>query len=257
MWFDTHAHLNDNQFRDDFDLVLTRAAAAKVERIAVIGIDLASSRAAIELAQQHDALRAVVGLQPNSLNEVAPSDWNEIARLASDERVVAIGETGLDRYWKTVPFDVQQDYFTRHLALAAERDLPVVIHCREAEGDVLESLRRFAGETGRPITGVMHSFTGDGETARTCVELGLYISFAGMVTYKKNAALRDVAKSVPLDRLLVETDSPYLSPEPLRGRRNEPANVVHTGRVLAEARGISANELAAATTSNARRLFRI
>ena len=150
---------------------------------------------------------------------------------------MGIGETGLDRYWKDVPFEMQQDYFDRHLRLSQERDLPLVIHTRECDADILAMLRE--AHSRGPLRGVMHSFTGAEETAAECVELGMYISFAGMVTFKKSDELRRIATTVPANRILVETDSPYLSPLPLRGKRNEPANVVHTARVVAEARGQS------------------
>lgn len=254
-WIDTHAHLNDERFATDLDAVLERARAAEVTDILVIGIDVASSEMALELADQHSMLHAVVGIQPNSLGEVQDGDWARIVALASQANVVGIGETGLDRYWDFAPMSLQEDYFARHLALANQLGLPVVIHCREAEADVVSALGRFAENTGRPIRGVMHSFTGDVATAEACLRLGLHISFAGMVTFKKSEALRSVAAEVPLDRLLVETDSPYLSPHPVRGGRNEPANVIHTGTCLAEVHGVATAELARITSANARALF--
>ena len=168
---------------------------------------------------------------------------------------MAIGETGLDRHWDYSPFDVQQDYFDRHLRLAAERNLPFIIHTRESDADVLAMLREAALRG--PLRGVMHSFTGTAEIAAECVALGLYISFAGMVTFKKSNDLRTVAAGIPPDRILIETDSPYLSPDPLRGKRNEPANLVHTARRLAEVRGLGFEQFAAQTTANTRALFRL
>jgi TatD DNase family protein len=167
---------------------------------------------------------------------------------------VALGETGLDRHWDYTPFPQQEDYFARHLALARQLGLPVVIHCREAEADVMRMLREDFEKHG-PVRAVMHSFTGDSATAEACLAMGLHISFAGMVTYKNAQALRDVAKTVPLDRLLVETDSPYLAPVPLRGKRNEPANVVHTAACLAAVKGIEPNAIAEHTTRNAHLLI--
>lgn len=256
MWIDTHAHLNDESFDDKIDLTLEQAAAARVEQILVIGIDAKSSARAVELAERHSQLFAVVGIQPNSLGELAEGDWDRIVALAGGTRVVAIGETGLDRYWDFAPIELQREYFFKHLAFAEASQKPVVIHCREAEADVVEVLAEYSRRTGRAITGVMHSYTGDDDTAQRCLELGLHISFAGMVTFKKNDALREVAARVPLDRLLVETDSPYLSPEPKRGKPNQPAHVVHTGARLAEVHGVPVDALAEATTKNARRLFR-
>ena len=256
-WIDTHAHLNSKQFTAEVDDVLTRAREAGIVRILVIGTDRDDSERGVLLAKQHPELRAIVGIQPNNLNEAEPTDFDTIVTLATDPTVVAIGETGMDRYWKTVPIPLQRDYFFRHLRLAHERSLPVVIHCREAEGDIVEVLTTFSQETGSPIAGVMHSFAGDEATARACLALGLHISFAGMVTFKKNQALRDVAAIVPLDRLLVETDTPFLSPEPFRGKPNEPARVVHTGECLAKVHGIRVEQMAEITTANAKKLFQI
>jgi TatD DNase family protein len=198
---------------------------------------------------------AAVGIQPNYAAAAQAGDWEVIEQLAREPKVVAIGETGLDRYWDYAPLELQQDYFTRHVELARRLDLPFVVHCRDAEAEVVAQLRELAAAG--PLRGVMHSFTGDLRTAQACLDLGLHISFAGMVTYKKNEPLRSVAAAVPLDRLLVETDAPYLAPAPHRGKRNEPGFVLHTARCLAEHRGIDPEELAARTTANARELFRI
>jgi TatD DNase family protein len=251
---DTHAHLDDEQFRDDLPAVLQRAAAAGVVRIVTIATTAASSAECVALASRHPALAATVGIQPNNIAGEPSGAWDEVPRLVTRPKVVAVGETGLDRHWDTTPFGQQEDYFARHLELARRHGLPVVIHCREAEADVVRMLRADHDRHG-PVHGVMHSFTGDWATAEACLAMGLCISFAGMVTYKNAQALRDVAKRVPLDRLLVETDSPYLSPVPLRGKRNEPANVVHTGACLAGLHSMAAEAFAEQTTRNARVLF--
>ena len=253
-WIDTHAHLDDPRFAADLPEILAHAAAAGVVRILTIGVDLATSLAAVRLAETHPMLAAVVGIQPNHAAEAAAGDFEQVARLAGHPKVVAVGETGLDRYWDRAPFDVQLDFFVRHLALARDCGKPVVIHCREAEADVVRVLRAEFAARG-PVSGVMHSFSGDAATATACVGCGLHVSFAGMLTYKTAEAVRAAAKVVPLDRLLVETDSPYLAPVPVRGKRNEPAFVVHTGATLAGVVGVTVGELAAATTANARRLF--
>lgn len=253
MYFDTHAHLDQAEFDSDREQVIGRAQAAGVTNIVAIGITAASSAACIELASKHPGIHAAVGIQPNHCTEAESGDWDRIVELSSSPGVVAIGETGLDRYWDYTPFPVQQDYFARHLELARRRGLPFVVHTRESDADVLAMLREAAQES--PLRGVMHSFTGTLDTALECVELGLYISFAGMVTFKKSDALREVARQVPLERLLIETDSPYLAPHPLRGKRNEPANVIHTAVCLAAGRGMTVEALARATTVNARRLF--
>jgi TatD DNase family protein len=253
MLVDTHAHLDDSRFAADLPAVLERAAAAGVGRVITIGIDRPTSEAAVELAGRFPEVAAAVAVQPNHVAEMADGDFARITELAAGPRVVAVGETGLDRYWDRAPFDLQRQMFVRHLDLARRVGKPVVIHCRQAEADVLQVLK--AAFAAGPVSGVMHSFSGDLATAEECLRLGLHISFAGMLTYKANAALREVAAAVPLDRLLVETDSPYLSPEPVRGKRNEPANVAHTAAVLARVKGVSAAELAAVTTANAVRLF--
>ncbi len=251
---DTHAHLDDARFAADLPAVLDRAAAGGVGRVLTIGIDRATSEASVALARHHPLLAAAVAIQPNQAAEAGPDDFARIAELAADPRVVAVGETGLDRHWDRAPFDLQEVFFIRHLALARRVGKPVVIHCRQADADVVRVLAADFAAYG-PVPGVMHSFSGDLGTAEACLGLGLHVSFAGMVTYKTAQPLRDVAKAVPLDRLLVETDSPYLAPEPVRGKRNEPAFVAHTLRRLAEVRGVDAESLAATTTANARRLF--
>ncbi len=252
--FDTHAHLDDERFHDDLPAVLERAAAAGVARILTIGTTAASSATAVALAARHPLLLAAVGIQPNHIAEAVPTGWDEIVLLATQPAVRAIGETGLDRHWDYTPFPQQEDYFARHLDLARRHDLAVVIHCREAEADVVRMLRA-AYEQHGPVKGVMHSFTGDSVTCAACLAMGLHISLAGMLTYKKAQELRDVVKQVPLDRLLVETDSPYLAPVPMRGRRNEPAFVEHTAACLANVLGIEVEALSARTTANARQLF--
>lgn len=251
---DTHAHLDDDKFAADLPDVLRRAEAVGVRRIITIATTAADSAACVALAEKYPLLAATVGLQPNNLAQELPGAWDAVVGLAGRPQVVALGETGLDRHWDFTPFAQQEDYFARHLALARERKLPVVIHCRKAEADVVRMLREDFERHG-PVRGVMHSFTGDGPTAGACLAMGLFISFAGMVTYKNAQDLRDVAKDVPLDRILVETDSPYLAPVPLRGKRNEPAFVEHTAVCLANVKGVGPAELASAAASNARHLF--
>jgi TatD DNase family protein len=252
---DTHAHLFDDRFAADLPAVLKRAADAGVERVVCIGIDRDSNAATVRLANEHPLLVAAVGIQPNHAAEARPGDWEEVVRFAQTEpRVVAIGETGLDRYWDRSPFPLQEELFARHVELARRLGKPFVIHCREAEADVVRMLRTEFDKHG-PVRAVMHSFSGDAATARACLEMGLYVSFAGMLTYKTAQDLRDVAKEIPLDRLLVETDCPYLPPVPHRGKRNEPAFVAHTAACLAEVKGVSAELIGEHTTRNARQLF--
>ncbi len=252
---DTHAHIQEDAFEPDRAEVLSRAHAAGVQRMVVVGFTVDSSRRAVELAEQRRDLFAVVGIQPNYVLDAKPADWETILELVQSPSVVGIGETGLDRYWKTVPLDLQAEYFQRHIRLSRETGLPFVVHCRDADQDVVAELRKAAPDG--PLNGVMHSFTGTLETAQACWELGLHISFAGMVTFKNNHALRAVAAAVPAERILIETDCPYLAPSPNRGKRNEPAFVKFTAECLAEVWGMTVEEFAALTTANAERLFRL
>ena len=252
---DTHAHLDEAAFELDCDEVVQRATDAGVSRIITIGTTAASSQRAVELAHRFDSVSAAVGIQPNYVADAEPTDWSLIEGLVSDPQVVAVGETGLDRYWDYAPIELQREFFTRHVELAQARDLPFIVHCREAEADTVAFLRD-AGRQG-PLRGVMHSFCGDLNMATECLELGMHISFAGMLTFKKNNELRATAAAIPLDRLLVETDAPYLAPTPKRGKRNEPALVRHTADCLAEVRGMSSADLDVQLTANASQLFRL
>jgi TatD DNase family protein len=251
---DTHAHLDDEQLRDDLPGVLQRAATAGVSRVVTVATTGPSSAACVALAGQHPMLAATVGIHPNHAAGAAPGEWDDVLRLVSTPGVVAVGETGLDRHWDHTPFPLQEEYFGRHLELSRRTGLPLVIHCREAEADVLRMLRADYDRHG-PLRGVMHSFAADADTAEACLAMGMYLSFAGMLTYKNAQALRDVAKTVPPDRVMVETDSPYLAPVPHRGKRNEPALVRHTAECLAGVLGKTFEEVATLTTRNARALF--
>ena len=252
---DSHAHLDDDRFRDDLSQVLERAQAAGVIRIVTVATSAATSVANVELALKHPELWATVGIQPNNIAQAGPSDWDQVVSLAQRPGVVALGETGLDRHWNYTSFPMQEDYFARHLELSRGTRLPLVIHCREAEADLLRMLRAEFDRHG-PVLGVMHSFTGDLDTAQACLAMGLYLSFAGMLTYKNAQPLRDVAAKMPIERVLVETDSPYLAPVPVRGQRNEPAFVKHTAECLAKVLGVSIKVLAEQTTMNARLLLK-
>jgi TatD DNase family protein len=252
---DTHAHLDDRRLRGDWDGVLGRARASGVVQVVAIGTTAADGAAVVELARSHRGIFAAVGIHPNEAAGATDADWAAVVALADRPEVVAIGETGLDRYWDRTPFDLQREWFDRHLELAHRLDRPVVIHARDCIAELIDQLRSL----GRPVRGVQHSFTGTWDDARAFLDLGLHLSFAGMLTYTNKAldALRDVAARAPLDRVLVETDSPYLSPHPFRGKTNEPARVAVTARRLAEVRGLPAEEVARITTDNARSLFRL
>jgi len=254
MLFDTHTHLDQSDFDDNRAEVVERAQAAGVTQLIAVGCTAEDSRKCVQLASDFDGVYAAVGIQPNYIAEAKPEDWAAIEQFATEPGVVAIGETGLDRHWDYTPFDQQQDFFDRHMRLAERLGLPFIVHMRDCEDEIMQSLRE-ARQRGE-LKGVMHSFTGDAEMAAECVELGMHISFAGMLTFKKSQALRACAATIPDDRLLIETDSPYLSPEPVRSKRPcEPAFVRHTAECLAKVRGVSLEELAALTTANARAFF--
>lgn len=254
--FDTHAHLDDDHFAGSIPSILEQARDAGVSQVMTIGTTGASSQANVQLARGHRELFAAVGIQPNYGAQMTPDDWAMVVDLADDERVRGIGETGLDAFWDHTPFARQQQLFADHLRLAQRRNLPVIVHMRDCAEATIDMLCA-AHETG-PLQGVMHAFSGTEAEASRCLELGMHISFAGMVTFKKSDSLRAVARAIPLDRLLIETDSPYLAPHPHRGQKpNTPALLIHTARCLAEVRGIPLDEFAARTTANARRLFGI
>jgi TatD DNase family protein len=253
---DTHAHLDDARFGSDLPAVLERARAADVVHIVAVATTAASSAAVQALCAAHPGLSPTAGIHPNHVAEAGPGDWDQVVKLAESGRVVGIGETGLDRHWHHTPFPQQEESFQRHLDLARRTDLPIIIHCREADADMIEHLRKAFDQHG-PIKGVLHSFAGTPELAETGLAVGLHLSFSGVLTYKNAAAVREAAARTPLDRLLVETDCPYLAPVPKRGERNEPALVVHTAAVLAGVHLLAPSALAAQTTDNARRLFRL
>jgi TatD DNase family protein len=249
---DTHCHLQDPKFDEDRQEVLARALAV-LDWLLVIGDCLESSLAALELAGEQ--VYAAVGVHPYHPEEIDNAGMLALRKLAEQPRVVAIGEIGLDYFrYNDAPHDVQKQSFRDQLTLACELGLPVVIHNRDANDDVLNILDEYT----RDLRGViMHCFSGDAEFARKCVDHGYYVSFAGNVTYPKAGQLREAAAAVSLDRLLVETDSPYLAPQAVRGKRCEPAFVVHTAHTLAEMKEISPEELARKTTENAKRVFSI
>jgi TatD DNase family protein len=253
-FFDSHCHLDPMRYLGDLPEIVSRARAAGVTGMAVIGTRATDSEAAADLAARERGLVAAAGIHPNDVHETVPGEWDRIVALAEQGRVAAIGETGLDWYRDHAPRELQREWFDRHVRLAQRLSLPLVVHTRESIGDVLTVIREAVGRG--PLSAVLHAFTGTATEAAEAVDLGCHLGFAGMVTFRSSGALRAVAAVVPSDRLLIETDSPFLSPEPQRGKRNEPAHVVHTARCLALARGEPLESLAAVTTANARRLFR-
>ncbi|CEP67806.1 Uncharacterised deoxyribonuclease TatD-type [Moorella glycerini] len=251
---DSHAHLNDPAFGADLAGVLGRLQEAGVVAVINVGYDVSSSRRAVEQAHAWPFIYAAVAVHPHDAATFDAEAANVIGGLARDSRVVAIGETGLDYYRNLSPRQRQQEVFRWHLELARSLRLPVIVHDRDAHGDTLRILNK-AGPF--PAGGVLHCFSGSWEMAWECLEMGFYISFAGPVTYKNAARLREVAVRVPLERLLIETDCPYLTPEPHRGRRNEPAYLGLVADAIAAARGLAAEAVSEATAANARRLFGI
>lgn len=254
-WIDTHSHLADPSLREQLADVLERARLAGVSRMLCVAVDAETCRDAIQIASENTSVWASVGIHPNYAHQAVSGDWESIISMASHPRVCAIGETGLDKYWDDCPFDIQLANFDRHWTLGRQLDLPLIIHTRDCEAEMLEVLQRQYDQHGA-LRGVMHSFAGSTEAAKRCVEFGLYISFSGILTYKKSDALRETAKTVPLDRLIVETDCPYLSPEPKRSQRpNEPALVVHTAKCLAKTIDVGESQLAKICEANSHRLF--
>jgi TatD DNase family protein len=245
--FDTHAHLHFPEFDGDRGTVLERARAAGVGRLLTIGTDIETSRAAIALAQREPDVWASVGIHPHDAANADDAALAGIERLAGEPRVVAIGEIGLDFFRNRSPRDVQERTFRRLLGVARRAGKPALVHCRDAHAEVLGIL---ADEGVSGVGGIMHCFSGDVEIARRCLDLGLLISLAGPVTYKNAGALPDVARFVPADRLVIETDCPFLPPQGYRGQRNEPALLTVTAARLAEVRGEPVERLAARLTAN-------
>lgn len=251
-FIDTHCHLEMEQFNGDRNEMIQRARTAGIGTMITVGSNLEAIPKALELTEKHDNIFASVGVHPHEAGQVDENAWSRLRAWASLPKVVAIGETGLDYHYDHSPRDVQMRVFRKHLDLASETDLPAIIHCREAWDDTIRILK----ESGNS-RGVLHCFSGDRNMAAEVISLGYHVSVAGPVTFKKAADLKEVARLVPDEYLLLETDAPYLSPEPCRGKRNEPAFLVHTARYIAGLRGISLEDVARMTTLNARRLFSI
>lgn len=251
---DSHAHVQMRQFDADRAQVIAAAFAAGVAQMVTPGTDVPTSKLAIALAEQYPGrIFAAVGTHPHDATTLTDAALAEQRELARSPHVVAIGEIGLDYYRNLSPRDTQRDAITRQFALARELDLPVILHNRDSHADMIELLR----SEGQGLRGVFHCFIGDQAMAHDALDLGFYLSFAGPVTYPKNTELAEVAAWAPLDRMLVETDSPYLTPTPFRGQRNEPRHVAQVARRIADLRGISLDQMAEATSRNAATLFRL
>lgn len=252
MFFDSHAHLDDRRFADDFDAVLAQMASNQVTGMMNIGCDLPSSLRSIQLAERYDWIWATVGSHPDDADHVDAARIDEFRRLAAHPKVKAIGEIGLDYHYEDVPRAQQQAAFRQQMALAQELDLPVVIHMREAAQDALTILDEFP-----QVKGVFHCFSGSLEVAKELVRRGWYIGFTGVITFKNARKAVEIAEWLPLSRLLIETDCPYMAPEPLRGRRCDPSMVPLMAKKVAELKGIPVEDVARATANNARTLFRL
>jgi TatD DNase family protein len=257
---DTHAHIHDDAFGDDGAAAVARAVDAGVERIVTLGVTRADSEAAVAFAGGHPAVVAAVGVHPHDAKDASEADLDALEDLARDERVVAVGEIGLDFYRNLSPRNAQLRVFARQLETAAGASKPIAVHARDAHGDVMPLLEEWSRRMdrrlpdGRPL-GVMHYFSGDAGAARRYIELGFVISIHTSVTHPKSTVLQDVARQVPLEHLVIETDSPYGAPQAYRGKRNEPAYVAEAARMIAELKGVPIETVAAATTVNAARLF--
>jgi TatD DNase family protein len=261
MFVDSHAHLEMSQFDADRTAMLTRAKAAGIEAIVAIGSGTGpgSLGCGIELAEQHDFLYATIGIHPHEAKLATEADFSELEQLAKNPKVIAWGEIGLDYFYDHSPRDVQARVFTRQMDLARTARLPIVIHCRPSDGsedawdDCLSLIQRHWAPSG--LGGILHCFTGTTAHARRALDLGFVISFAGNITFAKAQQIRDAAKEVPLDRMLIETDSPFLAPVPYRGKRNEPAFVKEVARQVGELRGLSTEEVGSQTAQNFYRFF--
>ncbi len=250
MFIDTHTHIHGPEFDTDRDLALDRARSAGVEVCVAVGTDITDSQRAVELAGKHPDVFAAVGVHPHEAAKVTTADLDGLAGLAASDRVVAWGETGLDYYYEHSPKDVQRERFAEQITLAVRVDLPLIIHTRDAWDDTFRILDEHPHHGG-----VFHCFTGEREHAEAAISRGFFVSFSGIITFNKAQALQTVATHVPLDRVLIETDCPFLAPVPNRGRRNEPAFVALVAQKLAELRGVPVEEIARRSRENARRCF--
>ncbi|MBY0026050.1 TatD family hydrolase [Priestia aryabhattai] len=254
MLFDTHVHLNAEQYEDDLQEVINRALEKGVQNMVVVGFDEPTIKKAIQIAEMYDFIYASVGWHPVDAIDMTDEHLAWIEELAQHPKVVALGEMGLDYHWDKSPKEVQKDVFRRQIRLARKVNLPIIIHNRDATEDVVTILKE---EHVEEVGGIMHCFTGSIEVAKQCMDMNMYISFGGPVTFKNAKKPKEVAAELPLDKLLIETDCPYLTPHPFRGKRNEPGYVSYVAEQIAELKGITYEELADITTANAKKLFGI
>src|SRR5918999_1232977 len=256
MLIDSHAHIQGNEYANDVDAIIERAREAGVEKIIAVGGagDMSSNTAAIALTDSFPNIYATVGMHPHDAKDVGEGELRELRTLTSHPKVIAVGETGLAYYYNQSPHDVQRRVFAHFIHMARDTGLPLVVHERDAAKDAAEVLRT---EGAAKLRGVIHCFTGNYEAACDYLNLGFYLSFTGIITFKNAQALREVVRKVPLERMLVETDSPYLTPVPHRGKRNDPAYVRFVAETIAEIKGMALEEVAQSTTRNVQDLFKI
>ena len=254
MIFDTHAHYDDEQFDIDRDSLLLSMKENGIGTIVNIGANLASSKTTLELAHKYDFIYAAVGVHPSDSAELSDDNFDMIRQMSADEKCVAIGEIGLDYYWPEPDHEIQKKWFVRQLDLAREVGLPVVIHSRDAAADTVEILKdNNAGDIG----GVVHCFSYSKEVALECVKMGFYIGVGGVLTFKNGKKMKEVVSEIPIEKIILETDCPYLAPEPNRGKRNSSLNLPYVVKAMAEIKGISEQEVIDITESNARAMYRL
>ncbi|MFJ7851057.1 TatD family hydrolase [Peribacillus sp. NPDC097206] len=254
MLFDTHVHVNAEQFNEDLEEVIERAQEAGVKNMVVVGFDRPTITRAMELVEIYDFMFAAIGWHPVDAIDMTEEDLQWIEELSAHPKIVAIGEMGLDYHWDKSPKEIQKEVFRKQIRLAKKVKLPIIIHNREATADTVSILKE---EGASEVGGIMHCFSGSAETALECIDMNFYISLGGPVTFKNAKKPKEVAAAVPLDRLLIETDCPYLAPHPFRGKRNEPSYVKLVAEQIADIKQLSVEEVSQATTSNAKKLFGI
>ena len=256
MLIDSHAHIQGKEYAGEAEAVISRAHAAGIEKIIAVGGagDMSSNTEAIALAESFANVYATVGMHPHDAKDVGADEMKKLKALCTHPKVIAVGETGLDYYYDHSPRDVQRHVFAQFIHMASETGLPIVVHERDAAGDAAELLR---GEGAGKLRGVIHCFTGNYDAACAYLDLGFYISFTGIITFKNADPLREVVRKVPLERMLIETDSPYLTPVPHRGKRNEPLYVRFVAETIAKVKELAVEEVARVTTENVKHLFSI
>lgn len=254
MLIDSHAHLDDKRFDKDRDKIIKNLKNEGIDIVINPGADFASSVKSVKLSEEYECIYAAVGIHPHDVKDMDENTIEFLREFSKKEKVVAIGEIGLDYYYDNSPRDLQKKWFREQIKLAKEVNLPIIVHDRDAHGDVYEIIKE---ECDGNLTGVLHCYSGDIELAKQFIEMGFYISFAGPITFKNAKTPKEVAKEIPIEKILIETDSPYLTPDPHRGKRNEPLYVSYVAQMIAQVKGITYNEVEKITSENTKRLFNI